>query len=122
MGNSSKGKAAIEWIVEKLGQECSALNISSSLTRIENEILDIKHTVDESLIQPARQSIDELQERIQVDLRKLGSSIAQPVLLKAEEISKPVMLKAEEISKPVLLKADEISKVSPVLIREIGTK
>lgn len=120
--NSSKGKAAIEWIVEKLGQECSALNISSSLTRIENEILDIKHTVDESLIQPARQSIAELQERIQADLRKLGSSIAQPVLLKAEEISKPVMLKAEEISKPVLLKADEISKVSPVLIREIGTK
>ena len=66
--------------------------------------------------------IANFQERIQADLRKLGSSIAQPVLLKAEEISKPVMLKAEEISKPVLLKADEISKVSPVLIREIGTK
>ena len=26
--NSSKGKAAIEWVVEKLGQECRLVNIS----------------------------------------------------------------------------------------------
>jgi len=113
--NSHKGKAAIEWVVNKLGEECSALKISSSLDRIKREILELKHTVDESLIQPAKQSIDDLQERIQVDLQKLGSSIAQPVMLRAEEITKPVLIKAEEITKPVLIKAEEITK--PVLIK-----
>lgn len=85
--NSNKGKAAIEWIVEKLGQECSALSISSSLDKIKSEILDLKHTVAESLIQPAKQSIDDLQARIQVDLQKIGTSISQPVMLKAEDLS-----------------------------------
>merc|ERR1712002_591812 len=85
--NSNKGKAAIDWIVEKLGQECSALSISSSLDKIKQEILDLKHTVAGSLIQPARQSIADLQARVQVDLQKLGHSIAQPVMLKAEDIS-----------------------------------
>jgi len=85
--NSNKGKAAIDWIVEKLGQECSALSISSSLDKIKSEILDLKHTVAGSLIQPARQSIEDLQARVQVDLQKLGQSIAQPVMLKAEDLS-----------------------------------
>jgi len=86
--NSNKGRAAIEWIVEKLGQECSALSISSSLDKLKSEILDLKHTVADSLLQSARQSVDDLQARIQTDLQKLGTSIAQPVILKAEEISK----------------------------------
>merc|ERR1711872_626909 len=85
--NSNKGKAAMDWIVDKLGQECSALSISSSLDKIKQEILDLKHTVAGSLIQPARQSIEDLQARVQVDLQKLGHSIAQPVMLKAEDIS-----------------------------------
>lgn len=82
----------MDWIVEKLGQECSALKISSSLDKIKNEILDLKHTVAGSLIQPARQSIEDLQARVQVDLQKLGHSIAQPVILKAEDLttSKPL--------------------------------
>lgn len=83
--NSNKGREAIEWIVEKLGKECSALSISSSLDKLKTEILDLKHTVADSIIQPAKQSIDDLQERIQVDLQKLGSRVAQPVMLKAEE-------------------------------------
>merc|ERR1712086_1226024 len=55
--NSSKGKAAIEWVVEKLGQECRALSLSSSLDKIKIEILDLKHTVADSLILPAKKSI-----------------------------------------------------------------
>merc|ERR1711962_321868 len=86
--NSNKGRAAIEWIVEKLGQECSALSLSSSLDKLKSEILDLKHTVADSLLQSARQSVDDLQARIQTDLQKLGTSIVQPVILKAEEISK----------------------------------
>ena len=32
--NSSKGKAAIEWVVEKLGQECRYYRLSDSLERL----------------------------------------------------------------------------------------
>jgi len=107
--NSNKGKAAIEWIVEKLGQECSALSISSSLDKLKSEIVELKHSVAESLLQPARQSVDDLQARIQTDLQKLGTSIAQPVLLRAEELSSPVLRRAEELSSPVLRRAEELS-------------
>merc|ERR1711910_120255 len=55
--NSSKGKAAIEWVVDKLGQECRALSLSSSLDKLKTEILDLKHSVAESLILPAKKSI-----------------------------------------------------------------
>lgn len=95
--NSSKGKAAIEWVVEKLGQECRSLSLSSSLDKLKTEILDLKHTVAESLIQPAKKSIEELQQdlarlelaQIKLDLPSIPSP-ALPVGLKAEEaVSSP---------------------------------
>merc|ERR1739848_465120 len=95
--NSSKGKAAIEWVVEKLGQECRALSLSSSLDKMKTEILDLKHTVAESLIQPAKKSIEELQQdlarlelaQIKLDLPSIPSP-PLPVGLKAEEaVSSP---------------------------------
>lgn len=78
--NAGKGRAAIEWVVDKLGQECRALNISSTLDKLETELVDLKHTVAESLLTPAIKSMEELQR----DLKKLGS-IAQPPMLKAEQ-------------------------------------
>jgi len=95
--NSSKGKAAIEWVVEKLGQECRSLSLSSSLDKLKTEILDLKHTVAESLIQPAKKSIEELQQdlarlelaQIKLDLPSIPSA-PLPVGLKAEEaVSSP---------------------------------
>jgi len=86
--NSSKGRAAIEWIVEKLGNECRALSLSSSLDKMKSEILDLKHQVAESLILPARQSIEELQEELKkLDLDKLDLQLhlPSPPMLKAEE-------------------------------------
>jgi hypothetical protein len=84
--NSNKGKAAMDWIVDKLGEECSALSISSSLDRIKLEILELKSSVAESLIQPAKQSIDDLQDRIQGELQQIGHNITRPVRLNAEEL------------------------------------
>merc|ERR1712080_799336 len=82
--NSSKGRAAIEWIVEKLGNECRALSLSSSLVKLMSEIVDLKHQVAESIIQPARQSIEELQgELAKLDLAM--PSLPSPPSLKAEE-------------------------------------
>merc|ERR1712050_558000 len=86
--NSSKGRAAIEWIVEKLGNECRALSLSSSLDKMKTEILDLKHTVAESLIIPAKKSIEELQQdlaRIELTKLKLDLPLPQPPRLKAEE-------------------------------------
>merc|ERR1712032_546246 len=102
--NSSKGRAAIEWIVEKLGNECRALSLSSSLEKLKSEYVDLKHQVAESIINPARQSIEELKidlERLsKFELAKLGSlelaklrelqlSLPSPPTLKAEENPRP---------------------------------
>lgn len=84
--NSNKGKAAMEWIVEKLREECSALSISSSLDKIKHEIGELKCSVAQSLIQPAKQSIEDLQDRIQGELKQLGHTITAPVRLQAEEL------------------------------------
>jgi len=83
--NAGKGRAAIEWVVDKLGQECRALSLSNTLDKLQTELVDLKHTVVDSLdlITPAKLSIEELQK----DLQKL-SSIAQPPMLNAEEAFK----------------------------------
>lgn len=86
--NSSKGRAAMEWVVDKLGQECRALSLSSSLDKLKTEILDLKHSVAESLILPAKKSIEELQGELQESLSKLDLPtipLPQPAILKAEE-------------------------------------
>jgi len=85
--NSSKGRAAIDWVVEKLGNECRALSLSSSLDKLMSEIVDLKHQVAESLILPARQSIEELQKEIkklEIDIPVIPP-LPSPPTLKAEE-------------------------------------
>merc|ERR1712186_148604 len=88
--NSSKGKAAIEWVVEKLGQECRALSLYSSLDKLKSEIVDLKHSVAESLISPAKKSIEELQQDLskRINLESLNLDKLQlpsPQLVSAEE-------------------------------------
>lgn len=82
--NSSKGKAAIEWVVEKLGQECRGLSLYSSLDSLKSEIVDLKHSVAESLILPAKKSIEELQQELTSRI-KLDIPLPQPPRLQAEE-------------------------------------
>ena len=55
---------------------------------MKTEILDLKHTVAESLIIPAKKSIEELQQdlaRIELTKLKLDLPLPQPPRLKAEE-------------------------------------
>ena len=110
--NSSKGKAAIEWVVDKLSQECRychsqlcrhhntnndsffrALNLVSSLDKLKSEITDLKHSVAESLILPAKKSIEELQgdltRRIKLDNINLDK-------IKNIPLPSPPMVNAEE--------------------------
>lgn len=88
--NSNKGRAAIEWVVEKLGQECRALSLYTSLDKLKSEIVDLKHSVAESLITPAKKSIEELQtdvrRRIKLDNIKIDlPPLPSPPMIQAEE-------------------------------------
>merc|ERR1719481_1976411 len=71
--NASKGRAAMEWVVEKL----------------ESEIVDLKHSVAESLITPAKKSIEELQSELgKLDMPKLDLPtipLPSPPQVRAEE-------------------------------------
>merc|ERR1712181_99448 len=108
--NSSKGRAAIEWIVEKLGNECRALSLSSSLEKLKSEYVDLKHQVAESIINPARQSIEELQGELKTDLERLSkfelAKLGSLELAKLRELQlslpSPPTLKAEENPRPSL--------------------
>ena len=61
-----------------------ALSLYSSLDKLKSEIVDLKHSVAESLIIPAKKSIEELQHdllsRIKIDI-----PLPQPPRLQAEE-------------------------------------
>lgn len=57
--NSSKGRNAIEHVVEKLSQEGNQL--SKRLEKLSLEIQDLKHTVGDSIVATAKKSIEELQ-------------------------------------------------------------
>jgi len=87
--NASKGRAAMEWVVEKLGQECRSLSLSSSLEKLKSEIVDLKHSVAESLITPAKKSIEELQSELgKLDMPKLDLPtipLPSPPQVRAEE-------------------------------------
>jgi len=90
--NSSKGKAAIDWVVEKLGQECRALSLYSSLDKLKSEIVDLKHSVAESLILPAKKSIEELQQDLTSRIKlenltsiKIDLPLPSPPIIQAEE-------------------------------------
>jgi len=95
--NSSKGKAAIEWVVEKLGQECRALSLYSSLDKLKSEIVDLKHSVAESLISPAKKSIEELQQDLskRINLEELKINLDSLNLDKLQ-LPSPQLVSAEE--------------------------
>merc|ERR1712060_363000 len=94
--NSGKGRAAIEWVVEKLGNECRALALSASLARLVSEYGDLKHQVAESIIAPARHSIEELQGELRLELAKL------PILELAKlELPKLELTRIAELALPL---------------------
>merc|ERR1712098_231461 len=104
--NSSKGRAAIDWVVEKLGNECRALSLYSSLDKLKSEIVDLKHTVAESLILPAKKSIEELQQ----DVTRRIQDIDIPLPKKSiEELQLDVTRRIQDIPLPTppLVSAEE---------------
>ena len=68
-----------------------ALSLYSSLDKLKNEIVDLKHSVAESLITPAKKSIEELQselsQRISLDNLKLADKISLENLKLVDKIN-----------------------------------
>jgi len=58
--NASKGKQAIEWVVNTVKDEARSVNISGILDKISNEVQDLKNTVSDSLINTAVSAIKDL--------------------------------------------------------------
>ena len=59
--NSGKGRAAMDWVVEKLGAETR--NVSANLEKLQAEVLSLTDKVADNLILPARKSIEDLQKK-----------------------------------------------------------
>ena len=72
--NAGKGRIAIEWVTKKLDNETKSL--SERLESIKLEVADLTHKVEDTLINAAKNSIEEFQR----DLLKI-----QPPMVKAEE-------------------------------------
>jgi len=70
--NAGKGRAAIDWVVDKLANETK--NMSSSLDKLKLEINGLRDKVADNLIATAKKSIDELQN-------------LHPPMLQAQEIT-----------------------------------
>ena len=73
--NSGKGRMAMDWVVDKLGEE--KRNFSDSLDKMKVEIAGLKNEVEAKVILKAKRSIEELQR----DLK----SIQPPKLLAADQ-------------------------------------
>ena len=59
--NSGKGRAAMDWVVEKLGSE--SRNVASNLEKLKTEISSLRNSVAENLIFTAKKSIEDLQQK-----------------------------------------------------------
>merc|ERR1712108_134677 len=96
--------------VSSNSSKCRALSLSSSLEKLKSEYVDLKHQVAESIINPARQSIEELQGELKIDLERLSkfelAKLGSLELAKLRELQlslpSPPTLKAEENPRPSL--------------------
>jgi len=86
--NANKGRSAMDWVVEKVGQESK--NISSILDKITDNVQELRNTVAENVISTAKSSIDDLRKSLP-DLKDVSKDISSiqvhipRVILSAEE-------------------------------------
>jgi len=71
--NSSKGKRAIEWVVDKMSSE--ARNVSGLLDKLQIEVQELKNTVGDNLINTAKSAIEDL---------KVIHHVHSPMIVQAE--------------------------------------
>jgi len=60
--NATKGRKAMEWVVDKFENESKS--ITDYLDKLKLEVLDLKHLVADSVIKTAQVSIEDLQSKI----------------------------------------------------------
>lgn len=89
--NANKGRRAIDWVVETIGEESK--NISSVLDKITDHVHELQHTVAESVIATAKSSIDDLKKslpdfkEVSKDISSIQVQCSRSVLSAEEAIS-----------------------------------
>lgn len=71
--SAAKGRQAIDWVVEKIGQESK--NVSGLLDKITDDVQELRDSVAENVITTAKNSIDELRKSIP-DLADVSKDIS----------------------------------------------
>jgi hypothetical protein len=69
--NSGKGRAAMDWVVDKLGNETR--NMSANLDKLKTEIVSLTDSVADNLISTAKKSIEDLQRKHSLQAQELSS-------------------------------------------------
>lgn len=93
--NAHKGRNAIDWVVEKIGQESK--NISGLLDKITDEVQELRDTVADSVITTAKSSIDDLRKNLaDLSLTDVGKDISSIQVQCSRGVVPRSILSAEE--------------------------
>jgi len=90
--NASKGRNAIDWVVEKIGSESK--NISDSLDKITDHVQELRDTVAENVIATAKSSIDDLRKSLP-DFVEVGKDLSS-LHVQCSRSPARILLSAEE--------------------------
>ena len=71
--NSGKGRAAMDWVVDKLGNETR--NMSANLDKLKTEIVSLTDSVADNLISTAKKSIEDLQRKHSLQAQELSKVV-----------------------------------------------
>lgn len=98
--NASKGRNAIDWVVETFGQESK--NISGVLDKITDHVQELRDTVAENIIATAKSSIDDLRNSLP-DLTDVSKDISSIQVHCSRSVPRTLLSAEETIAAAVHL-------------------
>jgi len=92
--NASKGKTAIDWVVDKVSNESK--NISDKLDKITDHVLELRDTVAENVITTAKSSIDDLRKSLP-DFVEVGKDLSSLQVQCSRSVPRSILLAEESL-------------------------
>jgi len=93
--NASKGRRAIDWVVDKIGEESK--NISTVLDKITDHVQELRDTVADNIISTAKSSIDDLRKNLP-DLIEVSKDINAIHLQCSRSVPRSILSAEEAIN------------------------